>query len=364
MNRLGPHLQQIEKTYVQHRGRKLSYFGGCDYFRLSHHPSVLKALHRTSRQFGLNVSASRLTTGNHPLYERLEKELAEFFGVSSAILVSSGYAANMVAAQVLSPQASHVLIDEKAHASLQDATCFFNCPVLQFRHKDAKHVSQLLRKLRSSLNPVLLTDGMFSHDGSIAPLKFQLDALPKHGTILVDDAHAAGILGKRGRGSIEHCKVPKSRFVQCITLSKALGVYGGAVLGPAAIRQKAVNRSRWFAGNTPIPLPIAGAALESLNILRENPALRQRLLSNISYVKSRLKHQSFSMTEFASPIISVVPQSREDVSSLKRKLYSRDIFPPLIMYPGGPELGNFRFALSSEHTQMQLDALVSALETN
>ena len=361
MNRLGPHLQQTEKTYVLHRGRKLSYFGGCDYFRLSHHPAVLKAIHRTSGQYGLNVSASRLTTGNHALYEKLEKALAEFFGASSATLVSSVYTANMAAAQALSQAATHVLIDEKAHASLQDAVRFFNCPVLRFRHRDPNHVHRLLRKYRSSPNPVLLTDGMFSHDGSIAPLRLLLDALPRQGTILVDDAHAAGILGKRGRGSIEHCRVPRNHFVQSITLSKAIGVYGGAVLGPAITQQQIVNRSRWFAGNTPIPLPVAGAALESLNILRTDPTLRERLIANTFNVKSRLQNQGFSMTEFESPIISVAPQSREHVSSLKRRLFSRGIFPPLIMYPGGPELGNFRFALSSEHTQGQLDSLVSAL---
>ena len=225
-------------------------------------------------------------------------------------------------------------------------------------------MSQRLQRLRSPVNPVLLTDGMFSHDGSIAPLKLLLDALPKHGKILVDDAHAAGILGKRGRGSIEHCKVPKNRFVQCITLSKALGVYGGAVLGPSAIRQQAATRSRWFAGNTPIPLPIAGAALESLNILRKDPTLHERLIANTFYVKSRLKNLGFSMTELETPIISVVPQSRKQVISLKRRLHSHGIFPPLIMYPGSPELGNFRFALSSEHTQKQLNSLVSALEPN
>lgn len=364
MHRLGPHLQQIDRTYVLHRGRRLSYFGGCDYFRLSQHPAVMEAMRKGAREFGLNVSASRLTTGNHRLYETLERELAEFFGVQSAILVSCGYAANLVATEIFARNASHMLIDEKAHASVQDAARYFNGPIIRFRHQDSDHVDRLVRKLGPASAPLLLTDGMFSQNGSIPPLKRFLSVLPARGMILVDDAHAAGVLGKNGCGSIEHCEMPRTRFVQCITLSKAFGVYGGAVLGRANLARDAAIRSRWFSGNTPMPLPLASAALESLRIFRSDQSLRQRLVWNVDYVKSKLRGRGFPVADTPSPIISFAPETQSQATRLKRRLLSREVYPSLIKYPGGPPLGNFRFALSSEHSRRQLDLLITALSSD
>src|SRR5882724_4608354 len=133
-------LQQIERTYVRFGKHKLSYFGGCDYFRLASHPKVIAALHAGAERYGLNVAASRLTTGNHALYVKLERTLAAFFGVESATLISGGYLANLVAAQALAGNFSHALIDERAHPSLSDAARFLDCPTIRFRHADVDHV--------------------------------------------------------------------------------------------------------------------------------------------------------------------------------------------------------------------------------
>src|SRR6185503_6182981 len=127
-------LQQVERTFVLRQGRKLSYFGGCDYFRLSSHPAVLKALRTGLEQFGLTVAASRKTTGNHSLYEKLESALATFFGVDAAVLVSNGYVANLVATQALEGEFTHALIDERAHGSLLDAAGLLGCPIRRFKH--------------------------------------------------------------------------------------------------------------------------------------------------------------------------------------------------------------------------------------
>src|SRR5947209_8989923 len=130
MKALAPLLQQIDGTYVRYGRRQLSYFGGCDYFRLSSPPAVVAAVRTGLKKYGLTVAASRKTTGNHSLYETLEKRLAEFFGVPDAVLLSNGYATNLVLAQALAGKFSHALIDERAHGSLVDAAIFFDCPII------------------------------------------------------------------------------------------------------------------------------------------------------------------------------------------------------------------------------------------
>src|SRR3954452_2243554 len=167
-------LQQINRTYVRYRNRKLSYFSGCDYFRLSSHPAVIKALDQGLEKYGLNVAASRLTTGNHIVYQQLEAGLADFFDAPSALAVSTGYMTNLVVSQALAGNFSHVLLDERAHPSLQDASRLLNCPIFTFRHLDISHLKQTAERCGPGAKVILLTDGMFSHDGAAPPLSSYL----------------------------------------------------------------------------------------------------------------------------------------------------------------------------------------------
>jgi 8-amino-7-oxononanoate synthase len=353
-------LQQVGRTHVRWKGRKLSYFGGCDYFRLASHPAVLKALRDGLKRYGLNVSASRLTTGNHALYGKLEDCLRRFFGAQTATLASSGYAPNLMIGQALAGQYSHALIDERAHPSLVDAAQLLDCPVLKFRHRDSIDLARQLRRL-GKVKPILLSDGMFSHDGGIAPLREYLELLPNHGVVLVDDAHGAGILGATGRGTPEHAGVPRGQIIQTITLSKAFGVYGGAVLASQAVRDAILARSRVFVGNTPLPLPLANAAITAINLLRSDRTFLRRLERNASDFKERLRASGFPVPDNPSPILPVVANDDRDDSLLKRRLIAAGIHPPLIKYPGRPEIGYFRFVVSSEHTPGQIASLVDVL---
>ncbi len=357
---VSPPLQQVDRTYVRQQNRKLTYFAGCDYFRLASHPLVLKAAVTGLKRYGLNVSASRVTTGNHQLYEQLEHDLAKFFHAPTATLAANGYAPNLMVAQALAGQFSHALLDERAHGCLGDAAQLLDCPVLKFKHRDAADLARIVERL-GDCQPLLLTDGLFSHDGSIAPLKAYLAILPARGIILLDDAHGAGVLGKTGRGSVEYAGVSTERIIQTITLSKAFGVYGGAVLGTRELRSAILSRSRLFSGNTPLPLPLASAAIKSVAILKTDRGLRKRLVGNVARVKSELLTGGFAVVDSPSPIISLMPENAEAAARLKRRLLARGIYPAFIKYPGGPASGFFRFAISSEHTHGQLNDLVAAL---
>lgn len=354
-------LQQIDRTYVRAGKRKLSYFAGCDYFRLASHPKVLRALNDGVKKYGLNVAASRMTTGNHELYGKLEKSLAQFFGSETALLVSNGYVTNIIVAQALAGNFSHVLIDEKAHPSLADAATFLGCPIVKFKNCDTEDLSRAISRIGKNTNPILLTDGMFSHDGSITPLRSYLKILPRDSVMLVDDAHGAGTLGKTGQGAVESEAVPRKRVIQTITLSKAFGVYGGAILCSRSLREKILAKSGMFVGSTPLPLPLANAALASLKILRSDKSLKRRLAENVSYVKTSSANAGLEICATPSPIIAVIPESNREANTLKARCLANGVFPSFIKYYGGPENGYFRFAISSEHTKKQLDDLLKAL---
>ncbi len=280
--------------------------------------------------------------------------------MQSATLASNGYLPNLMAAQAMAGQFSHALMDERAHGSLADAAMLLDCPVLKFKHRDAADLAWTVRRL-GGIRPIVLTDGMFAHDGSVAPLKKYLEALPHDAMVLVDDAHGAGVLGRNGRGTPEHEDVENERIIQTITLSKAFGVYGGAVLGPRKLNEAIIAGSRIFIGNTPLPLPLACAAIQSLAILKNGRQLRLRLARNANYVKAKLRAGGFDMAEAPGPIISVIPRDRHEAARWRRRLMEADIHPTLIKYSGGPEGGYFRFAISSEHSRAQLDDLTRAL---
>jgi 7-keto-8-aminopelargonate synthetase-like enzyme len=357
-------IQQVNRTCVRVRGRKLAYFSGCDYFRLASHPQVIAALQTGVKKYGLNVAASRLTTGNHVLYRELEAALANFFAAESALLVSSGYMTNLVVAQALAASFSHALIDDGAHASLSDAASFLNCPVLQFKSRDAVALANAVRRCGPQSKLLVLTDGMFSHDGSAAPLAEYLAILPKDALLLVDDAHGAGVLGRTGKGAVEHADVSRRRVIQTVTLSKAFGAYGGAILGTTRLRQRILDRSRMFVGSTPLPLPVAHAALAGVRILKADPGLRRRLGENAAYVKKALRQAGLALAETPGPIVPLLPRHPSEAARLRRALFAANIYPPFIKYPGGPPSGYFRFVISSEHTRAQLDSLLNVLRAH
>lgn len=352
-------LQQVDRTFVRCGREKLSYFAGCDYFRLSSHPLLLKALCDGLKRYGLTVAASRATTGNHELYEVLEKRLAAFFDAPAAVLVSTGYSGNLAVAQALAGSFSHALIDERAHASLVDAAHFLDCPVIRFQHRSAEDLARNVQRIGRGAKPILLTDGLFSHDGSIAPLRGYPDVLPPDAVILLDDAHGAGVLGKKGRGTPEHTGFPPGQWIQTIALSKAFGAYGGAILCSVETREKILSRSRLFNGNTPLPLPLAHAALKALELLARDRTLRPRLWKNVEHVKSALRTLGAPVAATPAPIVPLIPSHPSQVAEVKERCIENGIFPSFIRYPGGPEGGYFRFAISSEHSRAQVDALIN-----
>lgn len=354
-------LQLIGRTEVRSGRRTLVYFSGCDYFRLAREPRVSAALTSSLHQAGLSVAASRLTTGNHALYQNLEAALARFFGAETAVVLPDGYLAGLAVTQALAGEFTHALLDEFAHGALRDAARMLDCPIHSFQHRAPTALNRLMKKLGENCRPLVLTDGMFSHDGSVAPLPAYLKLLPRGGMILVDDAHGAGVLGQHGQGALEHCGVNRERIIQCATLSKAFGTYGGVVLAARQLREKILARSRVLVGTTPMPLPLAGAALASLEILRREPARRKRLFQNSIFLREKARAAGWEIIETPGPIVRLPALNKMKTAALKKKLLAAGIYPPYLKYPGASAGGIFRFVVSSEHSIEQLARLAGVL---
>jgi 8-amino-7-oxononanoate synthase len=354
-------LRAASRTEVWWRGRRLTYFGGCDYFRFASHPRVVAAANRAATKFGLGVAASRLTTGNHALYGELERELARFFGAEAARVAATGYFVNAVVAQGLAGDFTHVLLDEGTHPSLQDAVVFFGAPVIRFKHGSPEDAARRQAKLAKSAKTILVTDGVCSSSGWTAPLAAYRRMLRKNTWLHIDDCHGLGTVGAHGHGTLELEGVGRERLIQTGTLSKALGAFGGVLLASRDIVDRISERSRIFTGSTPPPLPMAAAALASLKLLRAQPALLRRLTASIRFVKEGLYAAGRIKGVTLGPICLVVPRDPEDQARLRQRLLRRHIFPSLVKYPGLPPGGAFRFGISSEHSPVQLTALVEAV---
>jgi 7-keto-8-aminopelargonate synthetase-like enzyme len=354
-------MQLVGDNEVRWRNRTLLYFSGCDYFRLGRNAQVARAARAALAKNGLNVAASRRTTGNNEIYARLEMELAAFFGAEAAVVFPDGYLAPSAAAQVMAGEFSHAFVDEFAHAALIDAARMLDCPVKTFKHRDVSALADAIAKCGANARPIVLTDGMFSHDGSVAPLAGYLKILPSRGMILVDDAHGAGVLGATGRGSLEHAGVSRKRIIQCVTLSKAFGVYGGVVLASRAFREKIMTRSRMFAGTTPLPPPLAGAALAALGILRRDRSRRKKLFQNVVYIRTLLREAGWEIADTPGPIVRLPALNSLSAEKLRRRLLAAGIYPPFVKYGNASATGYFRFVIASAHTQAQLDRLIGVL---
>ncbi|MBL9138619.1 MAG: aminotransferase class I/II-fold pyridoxal phosphate-dependent enzyme [Verrucomicrobiales bacterium] len=357
-----PVLQQIDETHVLHQGRSLVYFGGSDYLRLSWHPQVRAAMARGVEALGTNSAASRSTTGNLPVYGELESQLQRFFGTSSATLVSAGYMAPLVAAQALGPEHDAVLLDERVHACLHDAASLTGLPVRTFAHRDPAGLKRELNRANGQGRVLVMTDGLFSSTGDAAPLAEYLPMLARRGTLLVDDAHGVGVLGLRGRGTLEWAGVPYRRVVVTGTLSKAFGCYGGLVLGSRALRSAIFQRSRLFVGNTPPPPPCAAAGLAALEVLRlEGKARRERMQGNMERLRAVLREIDGEHHDEPGPMLAIRTERASTNERIRRLLLESGIYPSLIRYPNGPSPCFFRFAVSSEHTPSQISALAEVL---
>lgn len=340
-------------------GRTLVSFGGCNYHGLAHHPRVVHAAQDALARFGVSASASRETSGNAHPHERLEREMADFVGVESTLLVPDGYTANVAAAQAAARTHGVAILDERAHASLHDAAAAAGLHSLVYRHGEISHAAAIAAE-HAEHGVVAMVDGVFAADGQLARLRDLLAALPDDGLLIVDDCHGFLTLGPHGRGTVPHLGLLDQRLAITTTLAKGLGCAGGIVAGNRCFVERA-RRATAYVCTTPTPPALAEAAREGLRVMWDEPWRLDRLRENASRLRAHAVRLGLSVCPDPTPIITFTLGTREDMERARATLESAGFRVPLIDYPGGPAPVYFRLMVSSEHTPEQIDSLAAAL---
>ncbi len=312
---------------------------------------------------GLTLSGSRMTTANHVIYGELEEAIARFFAAEASVLTPTGYVANTVLFQGVADEFDKVFLDERAHGSLTDAALCAGFQPIIYRDSDPEDLRAKIKEhLKPKERPLIGTDSIFASRGDTPPLA-ELASVAEEfdGVLVLDDAHAVGVVGDNGKGSWSEWRLKRDSIIQVGTLSKAFGTYGGFIVGNHGLAEKVRGSSRAFIGSTPIPIPMAAAAKKAIEVLDRDPDRVLRLRDYTLSSKKLLKSYGLPQFESASPILSITLGDKELNQKFGDHLRDWGIFPSFIDYPGSPPGGHFRFTLSSAHSSMDLEALMESI---
>jgi 7-keto-8-aminopelargonate synthetase-like enzyme len=333
---------------------------------MSNHPMIIKTMSEAAREFGLNPTGSRTTTGNHSLYIELEKKVTDFFDSETAVVFPSGYLANIILLQAVAKEYDTFFIDETAHSSIVDAANGYADKIVRFRHLNPQSLeNQFQQHVKKNTKPLVMTDGVFPARGAIPPLKDYVQVIEKYdGKILIDDAHAMAVVGKTGKGSWEEEGIDRRFIFQTGTLSKGFGVFGGVIPGENTLIHRIHESSMAFVGSTGLALPLAAAAIRSVSHFIENQSLITALQAKATILKAKFKEIGFDMPETSTPIFSITYHDVDKNKRLHHILLKNGIYPPFINYPGAPAGGHFRFILTSSTSEEQVDLLFNAIKSS
>ncbi|MBI4948973.1 MAG: 8-amino-7-oxononanoate synthase, partial [Deltaproteobacteria bacterium] len=308
------------------------------------------------------AGASRLVSGNTALHEALEERISRFKGTEAALVFNSGYTANIGLITALSDRHTEIFSDRLNHASIIDACALSSAKVIRYRSRDVGSLAGLLKK-SSAKKKLIVTDGVFSMDGTIAPVKEIAGLLNKHNaTLIIDDAHATGVLGKNGKGTLEEFGVTHPSIIQMGTLGKALGSFGAFVTGTKALIDLLISKSRPFIFTTALPPAICAASIEAINIVEEEPERRARLKSNYEYLRSGLNAAGFE-TPGSTQIIPVIVGDAEKAVKASERLLEAGVFIQAIRPPTVPDgSSRLRITTMATHTKEDLDLVIDAIK--
>ncbi|MCC6124203.1 MAG: 8-amino-7-oxononanoate synthase [Pirellulales bacterium] len=344
-------------------GREYVNFGTNDYLGLAADPRLAEAVASALDQYGWGSGASPLILGHAELHRRLEEQIAEFEGVEAALLFTSGFAANSGTIAALVGPGDAVFSDRKNHASLFDGCRLSRADIRVYPHADPQALDDLLEKTTAYRRRLIVTDSLFSMDGDFAPLKEIAEIAEKRrAMLLVDEAHATGVFGDRGRGACEMLGVEDRVPVRIGTLSKALGGIGGFVAGSRTLVDWLVNRARPYVFSTALPAAVSAAGLAALEIVKNEPFRRGELLVKAADLRRELSAQGWRLGNSASQILPVIVGESERAVALSQKLRARGLFVPAIRPPTVPEgEACLRISLSYAHSPAMIGKLLESL---
>jgi glycine C-acetyltransferase len=339
-------------------GKEVVNLASNNYLGLTTHPKLREAARRAVERFGVGSGAVRTISGTMSLHMQLEERIAAFKNVEACVVFQSGFAANAgTVSAILTPE-DHIVSDELNHASIIDGCRLSRAKIHVFPHKDVAAAEKILAGLDGATGrKLLISDGVFSMDGDIGPLPGLVEAAEKHGAIMmVDDAHSSGVLGRNGRGTIDHFGLHGRVHVQVGTLSKAVGVLGGYVCGSRDLIDFLYHRARPFLFSTSHPPAVAAACLAAFDVLEEEPERIDRLWKNTRYFKQGLTAAGFNTGISETPITPVIVGEAAQAHQLSRELFQEGVLATGIGFPTVPKgKARVRTIVTSEHTKEELD---------
>jgi 7-keto-8-aminopelargonate synthetase-like enzyme len=373
-----PTLESPPGAVVRIDGREYLYFVGTGYLGLQGNSEVIRAACQATARYGLHSATSRAGFGNTPPTLAVERRAAEFFGCEAAFYFSAGYASAGVLLRAVENRFGALFLDEYSHCSVADAARQSGRPTFSFRHRDAGDLADCLRRrLPPGGRPLVMTDGVFSVRGTIAPLVEYRKMLVEYAGsgVLVDDAHGVGVLGCCGRGTLEHFGLLKDvnscddvnagvAFLLCAALSKALGGFGGIIPGSRRFIEQTRSASHWYDGATAPPSPVAAASARALELIEADPEMRVRLWANVAQLKTGLRALGFDVDDTPVPIIYLVVGDAENMQRIEGELMQRGIAVAYkSSYSGVDSSGGLRIAVFATHTPEQIERLISNLQS-
>ena len=351
-------------------GKHVINIASNNYLGLTTHPRLREAALEALKKYGVGSGAVRTVAGTMKIHMELEKKIAQFKNVEACVVFQSGFTANAGTVSAILGKDDFIISDELNHASIIDGARLSRAKIKVFRHKDTAHAEELLKEVQNEPgHKLLITDGVFSMDGDIGPLPALCDLAEKYGAIMmVDDAHASGVLGRNGRGTIDHFNVHGHVDVQVGTLSKAIGALGGYVCGSKDLIDFLYHRARPFLFSTSHPPSVAATCIAAFEVLEEEPELIDKLWGNTRFFKKELGLLGFNIgggntPASETPITPIIVGEGKLAMDFSRELFKEGVFVTGIAFPTVPEgKARLRTIMSATHTQDQLSRALEVLK--
>jgi len=353
---------QAAKTMVN--GKECILLSSNNYLGLTEHPELKAAAKEAVDLWGTGSGGSRLITGNMRLHEELEETIARFKGTEAAIVFNTGYMANMGAITALMGQKDIIFSDELNHASIIDGCRLSQAKTVIYPHKNTSVLEKLMQENSGYRHTFIITDGVFSMDGDLAPLPRLVELAEKYNAwLMIDDAHATGVMGHRGAGTAEHFGLEGKIPIQIGTLSKAIGSSGGFVAGSYDLIDFLRNKARSFIYSTALSPSVIAAALAGFKVLQEFPQIRENLHLNAQYLRSGLKEIGYTILTEESPVLPVLIGDANKTMQMAKQLLDLGVFAPGIRPPTVPQgMSRLRVTVMATHTREDLDKALTAFE--
>ncbi|MCY7799102.1 glycine C-acetyltransferase [Bacillus haynesii] len=360
-----PIIESLQGSTVKMKGKDIIQLSSNNYLGLTSHPRLQKAAEEAVKRYGAGTGSVRTIAGTFTMHDELEKKLASFKNTEAALVFQSGFTANQGILSSILTKDDIVISDELNHASIIDGIRLTKAGKKVYQHADMEDLEKILKKSMNYRMRLIVTDGVFSMDGDIAPLPEIVRLAEQYDAfVMVDDAHASGVLGENGRGTVHHFGLDGKVHIQVGTLSKAIGVLGGYAAGSKVLIDYLKHKGRPFLFSTSHPPAVTAACIEAVNVLMEEPSLIKKLWDNTAYFKKELEKMGLPLIKSETPITPILIGDEAEACRFSNTLFELGLFAQAIVFPTVPKgKARIRTIMTAQHSKEELDKALEIIET-